>query len=316
VPPWLERLGRLDRFTRPPRSRAGRRILVAVLIVVAILVVLYALTPSIAIAAARRYLPLSIDAGLVVTDVTTIADASPVNIALYMRPGRTRRLVQSAQGVWLPPWSLRSGQNASGRVTLGSDGLTLAWRTMITTGEDHPTVILRLRPEDAAELIQPYSNVTLDRGRGMALTYAIDRATITGEKGPEELPDVWNLRIDGEGRIGVSMAGTVLDVEVSRMVGHMRVWFHRVEDGWNPAASLSIELIEARGSDYPFITSAATRRQLEAVITANLKRRLKNVVLPSFFPIDVVLEGHIDREAPASTRAPEATVAPVPGRKD
>ncbi len=310
VPPWLERLGRLDRFTRlprlprSPRSRTGRRIRWAIVIGLAAVALLYAVTPAVAMYVARQYLPRTVTEGLVITDVTTIADGAPVNLAVYMRPGRTRRLIEAAQGVWLPPWSLRSGQNASGRVDIGDAPLSLSWRTMITTREEHPTVILRLRPEDAAGLIEPYSNVTLDPGRGMGLTYAIDRATITTEKGPEALPDVWNLRLEGEGRIGVTMGPTQLQVEVSRMVGHLRVWFHRVDRGWNPDASITIDLIEAKGTDYPFITSKATRRQLEAVVTANLKRRLRDVVLPAYFPTDVVLTGSVDPDAPTAGRPP------------
>ncbi|MBA3707764.1 MAG: hypothetical protein H0W83_02960 [Planctomycetes bacterium] len=312
LPPWLDRLGCLDHFTRPPRTRRGKGVLLALLLVGGALVLLYVLMPDIVMGFARSYLPRTIEQGVVVTNVTTTAEGSPVNLALYMRPGRTRRLIGAVQGVWLPPWSLRSGQNASGTMSTGDDGLTMSWRAMITNREDHPMVILRLTPADAAELIEPYSNVTLDRGRGLEFTYAITHATISGETGPEELPDVWNLRVEGEGRIGVAMGAANFEVEVKHMVGHLRVWFHRVERGWNPAASMSIEVIEAAGSDFPFITSASTRRQLETVITANLKKRLQDIVLPPWFPIDVVLEGHIDGDAPAAARSVQAAVAPQP----
>jgi hypothetical protein len=300
LPAWLEQLAgeRMARRRTPrppaPRRRRWLRWLVVLLVIV---VLLYAALPYIAIGTAQRWLPLDAGDGAVIEELSASPSADPVNLAVYVRPGRARHLVEDAMPrAWLPPWLLRRGQCAGGTAamvtTLGV--MKLSWRLVISGGEPRPTVVVRLTTPQAAALLEPYTDV--DFG-GAKVACAIDTAKLTLEDRVDGAAPEWLLRVEARGRLRFVIGESVSDVPISRLVTHLRLRFTRVAQGWTVAPAFTLDLLESDAADAPMISAPSTRRQLEGVVNSELRRHLGEQILPPWFPTDAAISGEISPEA-------------------
>jgi hypothetical protein len=299
LPAWLEQLAgghrRVPRLQpRPPRRRRWWRWLLVLLVV---LTLLYAALPYLLIGTAQRWLPLAVGDGAVIEEVSASPAADPVNLAVYVRPGRARQLVEDAvPRAWLPPWLLRRGQSASGTVAEATDigQMKLSWRLVISGGEPRPTVVVRLTTPQAAALLAPYTDV--DFG-GAKVACVIERATLALESRVDGPAPEWLLRVEAKGRLRFELGAGGSDVPISRLVTHLRLRFTRVPQGWAVAPALTLDALESDAADAPMISAPSTRRQLEGVINSELRRHLGGETLPPWFPTDAVISGEISPEA-------------------
>jgi hypothetical protein len=292
-------MGRIDRLP-PPAPRRPRRWMVVLIWLVVLLLLLYAALPYLAIAVAQHWLPHPAGDGATVTEASAVAPAHPIEVAMYVQPGRARRLLREGEGVWLPPWLLRSGQSVGGTVGIASAPTSvptmLGWRLVISSGDAPPTLLLRLTAAEVAAMLAPYASIDLDPARGIAISYVVERSDLRIEDRRAGDAPEWNLRIEAQGRLGMSIGGMASDVPVSRLLAHLRIRFTRVAHGWSPSAVVAIDSIESPSTDLPMVTSPATRRQLEGLLNGLLRRQAAGVTLPEWFPMDAVVEGRVGAE--------------------
>lgn len=305
IPAWLERLALLDRTPRakrpprpPPPPKRGRW-WKWLLILIAVLAGMYVAAPYVALGVAHRWLPLTVDRATV-DEVRPSAAAGAVHVALFVGPGRARRvLVEAVPGVWLPPWMLRSGMCAEGTVDAGEDEpVRLTWRAVISGTEPRPTLLLRATDRDLQRLLKPHAEMEMG---AMSAAWRISRATISHETREEGATPSWTLKIDAAGGVRIAVGEAAGEIPIDRLIARLYVRFlpedsmqgGRTTRWLKPVATLKIESIESAGDEGDMLAAPSTRRQLEAMVDAEMRRELKDVRLPGWFPTDAVLIGDV-----------------------
>ena len=204
---------------RPVPRRWPRRLALVGLLIAVLVGVLWWLAPGFAVMLVRDRLPVvtAFPYGWISVEALDAGGAATISpeVQVLLPPGRARAMAVQGSGWWLPPWVLRSGQRATGRLSMPLLRPTpFACELLLGGPEPTPLVCLRLGSGDLNHFLDQRGRTFLevsDKRLG-EIRYQVDAGRVDDDGPPLVQPSgvvVRRFRASASGAIDLWAVGDI-----------------------------------------------------------------------------------------------------------